>query len=55
MKDARINKDTGRLDVGKGQTEQEHSDPVGDIAAEEAGRPDRDERLCGGKHGDVQE
>jgi RNA-directed DNA polymerase len=39
----------------KGQTEQERLDPVEDIAADDAGRPDRAARRRGGKHGDVQE
>jgi hypothetical protein len=39
----------------KGQTEQERSDPVEDIAANEAGRSGDDESRCGGKHGSVQE
>ena len=33
-----INIDTGRLDAMKGQTEQERSDPVEDIEAEDAGK-----------------
>ena len=39
----------------KGQTEQEPSDPVGDIATEDAGRQGSDECRHGGKHGKVQE
>jgi len=35
---ARVNEETGRLDVGKGQTEQERSDPVEDIEADDAGK-----------------
>ena len=35
---ARLNEETGRLDVGKGQTEQEHFDSVEDVAASEAGK-----------------
>ena len=39
----------------KGQTEQELSDPVEDIATEDAGRQGSDECRHGGKHGKVQE
>ena len=55
MKDARINTTIGRLDAGKGRTEQERSDPVEDSAANDAGRPGSAERHCGGKHGNAQE
>jgi hypothetical protein len=33
-----MNTDTGRLDAMKGQTEQERSDPVEDIEADDAGK-----------------
>src|ERR1035437_1863587 len=39
----------------KGQTEQEPSDPVEDIATADAGRQGSDECHYGGKHGKVQE
>ena len=55
MKDAHINTNTGRLDAGKGRTEQEPSDRVGDIATADAGRQGSDEGHHGGKHGRVQE
>ena len=35
---ARVNEETGRLDVGKGRTEQERSDRVEDAATDEARR-----------------
>ena len=41
--------------LGKGRTEQEPSDPVEDIATDDAGRPGSDEHRRGGKHGRVQE
>jgi hypothetical protein len=55
MKDARINTNTGRLDAGKGRTEQEPSDRVEDIATADAGRQGNDESRYDGKHGKVQE
>jgi len=47
---ARLNPNTGRLDVVKGRTEQEPSDRVEDIATADAGRQGSDERRHGGKH-----
>ena len=45
----------GRLDVGKGRTEQERSVRVEDTATEDAGRPEGGERRHGEKKGTVQE
>ena len=39
-----INTDTGSLDAMKGQTEQERSDPVEDIEAEDAGKGEAEMR-----------
>jgi hypothetical protein len=48
---ARLNTNTGRLDVGKGRNEQEHFDLVEDSVTAEAGRPGNDECRHAGKHG----
>ena len=52
---ARVNEETGRLDVGKGRTEREDSDGVEDTEADEAGRRGRGECRHDRKHGSSQE
>ena len=52
---ARLNKETGRLDAGKGRTKQEPTDPEEGERPATASRPGKAPARPGGKHGKVQD